>query len=286
MKTEEWKNILKEYAVLTLATIILVVGIYFFKFPNNFSFGGVSGLAVVLTRAVPFSASAINFVINMALLVLGFVFLGKKFGIKTVYVSILSSVGVSAMEALVPLQAPLTDQPVLELIFAIVLPAFSAAILFNMEASGGGTDIIAMIIKKYSTINTSRALLFVDLIIVMVAWFAFDLQTGLFSLCGLMAKSLVIDKVIADMNLSKYLTIICEDPGPICEYIHKELHRSSTVFKGEGSFTHENKTIVMTAMNRKQAVKLRRFIQGREQHAFIMITNSSETVGKGFHFFD
>lgn len=286
MKTEDWKNILKEYAVLTLATIILVVGIYFFKFPNNFSFGGVSGLAVVLTKAVPFSASAINFVINMALLVLGFVFLGKKFGIKTVYVSILSSVGISVMEALVPLKAPLTDQPVLELIFAIVLPAFSAAILFNMEASGGGTDIIAMIIKKYSTINTSRALLFVDLIIVMVAWFAFDLQTGLFSLCGLMAKSLVIDKVIADMNLSKYLTIICEDPEPICEYIHKELCRSSTVFKGEGSFTHENRTIVMTAMNRKQAVKLRRFIQSREQHAFIMITNSSETVGKGFHFFD
>ena len=143
-----------EYLILTLATIILDVGVYFFKFPNNFSFGGVTGLSVLLAQMLPFRASTLNFMINMLLLVFGFLFLGKGFGMKTVYVSVLSSVGLSLLDAFVPMNAPLTHQPVLELIYAIVLPAFSSAMLFNVNASGGGTDIIAMILKKYYLITS------------------------------------------------------------------------------------------------------------------------------------
>ena len=118
----------KIYGILTLATLIMDFGIYVFKFPNNYSFGGVSGIAIVLSALIPLSASTINFVINMALLALGFLFLGRDFGIKTVYVSVLSSVGLSLMEKLFPMSQPLTNEPVLELIFAIALPAFAAAI--------------------------------------------------------------------------------------------------------------------------------------------------------------
>lgn len=131
-----------EYGVITMATLLLVVGVYFFKFPNNFSFGGVTGIAVVLSAMSKASASSYTFIINMALLAFGFLFLGKSFGAKTVYVSVLTSVGLSALEKLFPMSAPLTTEPVLELIFAIFLPALSAAILFNIGASGGGTDII------------------------------------------------------------------------------------------------------------------------------------------------
>lgn len=112
-----------EYGVITVATLLLVVGVYFFKFPNNFSFGGVTGIAVVLSAMSKASASSYTFIINMALLVLGFLFLGKSFGAKTVYVSVLTSVGLSALEKLFPMSAPLTTEPVLELIFAIFLPA-------------------------------------------------------------------------------------------------------------------------------------------------------------------
>lgn len=276
----------QEYAVLTIATLIMVVGIYVFKFPNNFSFGGVTGIAVILAKVTSITPGTWTFLINMALLVLGFVMLGKSFGIKTVYVSVLMSVSLSAMEKLFPMSHPLTSQPVLELIFAIFLPAFASAILFNVGASGGGTDILAMVLKKYTTFNIGTALFIVDLLITVSACFLFDPQTGLFSFTGLMAKSLVIDGVIENINLCKYFTIICDDPVPICDFITKNLNRSATIFRAEGTYTHSEKTIILTVMKRSQAVMLRNYIHLNVPGAFMMITNSSEIIGKGFRGFN
>ena len=271
-----------EYGLITLAALLLVVGVYFFKFPNHFSFGGVTGIAVVLSAVTPFSTGTINFVINMALLVLGFASLWREFGLKTVYVSVLISVGLSGLEEFFPLQAPLTNEPVLDLIFAIVLPALSSAILFNIGASGGGTDIVAVLLQKHSTVNIGTALFLVDLSITVAAFFIFDIQTGMFSFCGLMAKSLVIDSAIENINLCKYFTIVCDNPEPICEFIHVNLDRSATIFQAEGTFTHHRKYVILTVMKRGQAVQLRNFIRQIEPHAFLMITNSSEIIGKGF----
>lgn len=281
---EKWKirrNVI-EYVLMTAASLILIVGVYFFKFPNNFSFGGVTGLAVVLSAVTPLSAGTLNFVINMLLLVVGFVFLGKSFGIKTVYVSILTSVGLSVLEKIYPMSKPFTNEPVLELIFAIVLPALSSAILFNIGASGGGTDIVAMVLKKHTPINIGTSLFLVDVLITVAACFIFDAQTGLCSLCGLLAKSLVIDSAIENINLCKYFTIICDEPEPICEFIHKELMRSATIFKAEGTYAHQQKYVILTVMKRSQAVQLRNFIKMNQPMAFMMITNSSEIIGKGF----
>ena len=276
-------NVGLEYVILTVATLIMVVGVYIFKFPNNFSFGGVTGIAVVLSAVTPMSASTINFVLNMVLLVLGFLFLGRGFGLKTVYVSVLMSVGLSCLEYYFPMSQPLTNEPVLELIFAIALPAFSSAILFNIGASGGGTDIIAMIMKKHSKMdNIGIPLFLVDLIITVMACLVFDVKTGLFSFTGLLAKSLVIDGVIENINLCKYFTIICDDPEPICKYIHEELNRSATVYEGVGTYAHKKKYIILAVTKRGQAVELRNYIRVHEPDAFLMITNSSEIIGKGF----
>ncbi len=136
-RTRKIYETIMEYLILTVATAFLVVGVYVFKFPNHFSFGGVTGIAVVLGELAPISPATINFIINMALLVLGFLFLGRDTGLKTVYVSLLTSVGLSLMEWLAPMEKPLTTEPVLELLFAIVLPAVSSAILFNI---GGFVD--------------------------------------------------------------------------------------------------------------------------------------------------
>lgn len=275
-----------EYLMLTAATLILVLGVYLFKFPNHFSFGGVTGIAVVLSAVLPASPGSITFIINVALLVLGFLFLGKDAGIKTVYVSLLTSLGLSVAELISPMEHPLTTEPVLELVFAIVLPAFSAAILFNMGASSGGTDIIAMILKKYTTLNIGTALFIVDLGIVVAACFVYDTQTGLFSLCGLLAKSLVVDGVIENINLCKYFTIICDDPDPICDFILNDLNRSATVYHAQGAYQHNDKTVIITITKRSQAVELRNFIRKTQPGAFIAITNSSEIIGKGFRGFN
>lgn len=274
--------IFREYTILTIATFIMVFGIYVFKFPNHFSFGGVTGIAIILQGLFSLSAGSFTFLINMLLLIFGFLFLGKSFGTKTVYVSVLMSVLLGACERLFPMSQPITQEPVLELIFAIVLPALASAILFNRDASSGGTDIIAMILKKYTSVNIGTALFLVDLLITIAACFVFDAQTGLFSFCGLMAKSLVIDNVIESINLCKYFTIVCDNPQPICDYITNELQRSATIFKAEGSYSGKEKTIILTVMKRHQAVQLRNFIKQKEPLSFIMITNSSEIIGKGF----
>ena len=280
-KYEKHKEI-ADWIWLTIATIILDIGVYVFKFPNNFTFGGVTGISMILARIGSLSPATYNLIINMFLLVLGFIFLGKSFGVKTVYVSLLNSLLLKYMEYAFPMDKPLTDQPVLELIFAIILPSVGAAILFNRGASGGGTDIVAMIVRKYTSFNIGTALFLVDLTITICACFVFDVETGLFSFTGLMAKSLVIDGVIENINLCKYFTIVCDDPEPVCKFITETLGKSATVFKAEGAYTHGEKTVILSVMKRSQAVMLRNYIHSTQPGSFIMITNSSEIIGKGF----
>lgn len=275
-------KLFKDYIVITLAVIIMDLGIYAFKFPNHFSFGGVSGLAVVLNEILGISAAQINLVINLALLVIGFAVLGKSFGLKTAYATVLSSVVLSLMEKMMPISAPLTNQPMLELAYAIALPAVAAAMLFYVDASGGGTDIVAMILKKYTTIDIGTALLISDVAIVALSFIAFDVRTGLFSVCGLLAKSIFVDRTMDQMRLCKYFTIISSDPEPICDFIQNVLNRSTTLYNAEGGYSHENKKVILCALDRRQAVILQRFIRQTDDSAFIMITKSSETFGKGF----
>lgn len=277
------KSILREYGLITANTAVIAVGVYFFKFPNNFTFGGVTGLSVVLAKVTPLSPSTVNFILNIVLIVLGFAFLGREFGVKTFYSSLLLSVSLSLLEYVCPMKGPLTDDPMLELIFAVLLPAFGSAVLFNIGASSGGTDIVAMILKKHTSIDIGRALLFSDLLVTLSALFVFSIKTVLFSILGLLTKSLVIDNVIESINQSKYFNVVCSEPDVICRFIVEKLHRSATVCDATGAYSHHHKYVVFTVMKRPQAFQLRRFIKETEPDAFILITNTSEIIGKGFH---
>ena len=275
------KSKLKNFALLTVSTLIMAVGVYFFKFANNFTFGGITGLAVLIARFSPLSASDFTFIANMLLLLLGFIILGKKFAIKTAYSSILLSL--SLLERLCPMDGPLTDQPILELIFAIVLPAFGSAILFNIGASSGGTDVIAMILKKYTSVDIGKALLLSDFLITLAGFFVFDIQTGLYSFLGLTMRSTLIDSFIESLNRSKYFNVVCSNPEDICSYIKDKLHRSATIVLAQGAFSGEDKYIVLTVLSPTEAIKLRNFIKATTPDAFLLISNTSEIIGKGFH---
>lgn len=284
---EEHKNIsdiVKEYAVITLGVLMVVAGVYFFKFPNHFTIGGVTGIAILFSSIFGNSVSSgtIVLVINFILLIIGYLILGKSFGIKTAYGSILMSVALKLLEVMFPMSSPLTAEPMLELAFAVALPAVGSAILFNIGGSTGGTDIIAMLLKKYTSLDIGRSLFLTDLFMTLTAFLVFNIQTGLLSLLGLILKSAVVDTVIENMNLHKYLTIICEEPDPISDYILNNLHRSATLCEAKGAFSHKEKTVILTVMNRGQAVQLRRFIKQREPDAFVLITNTSEIIGRGF----
>ena len=274
----------KTFLLVNLGVLLLTCGVYFFKLPNHFSTGGVSGLAILLGSVVPVSTATLMAVINIALLVLGYLFLGREFGFWTTYCSLMYSAETWLLEELFPMTAPFTDQPLLELCFAMMLPAVGSALLFNYNASSGGTDIIAMILKKYTTISdVGKGLFLSDSVIALASFFFFGAETGLFSMLGLFLKSFVVDSVIESINLCKFFSIVTSKPQEICDYIIHELHHSSTVVDGQGAFSHQDKKVVLTAVRRGEAVRLRQKCKQIDPHSFMFITNTSEIIGKGFH---
>lgn len=276
------KTALKEFPMLTIGTALVALGVYFFKFPNNFSTGGVTGLAILLSAVFPISSATFASVLNVAFLILGFIVLNKGFGARTIYCSLLFSALLSGLEWLCPLSAPLTDQPLLELLFAVILPALGSGILFNMQGSTGGTDILAMILKKYTSLDIGQALLYVDVIIAGSTLFLINVETGLFSLLGLLLKSVLVDTVIESINRKKSVILVTSFPEEIASFITHNLGRSATIWEAKGAYSHETKWVVMSALSRSQAVILRRHLKAVDPHGFMMVTNSSEIFGKGF----
>ncbi len=273
----------RDWALMTLGTLILTVGVYFFKYPNNFALGGVSGLSVVLGKVIPFvSPAQIVTILNIVFLIVGFIFLGQKIGIRTIYCSLLFSGALSLLEAFYPMSKPLTDQPFLELCFAVLLPGIGSALVFNCEGSTGGSDILALILKKYLKIEVGRALLMVDIAVVIVSFFTFDIKTGLFSLLGLLAKAFLVDSVIENINISKFFIIVTSNPEPIVEYIESKLHRGATRWEGVGCYTGGQRTLLLVVMNRAQAMHMRDFVHTVDKDAFVLISSSSDIIGKGF----
>ncbi len=278
------KNNMQKFLTINLGVLLLSVGVYFFKFPNNFSTGGVSGLAIILGRVIPsLSPATMMSVINIALLVIGFVFLSRDFGFWTTYCSLMFSFETWLLERIYPMARPFTDQPLLELCFAIMLPAVGSALLFNNDASSGGTDIVAMILKKYTGMqDIGKALLASDGLIALSSCLLFGMQTGLFSLLGLFLKAFVVDSVIESINLCKFFAIVTSKPQEINEYIIHELNHSSTVIDAMGAYSHAGRKVILIACRRGEAVRLRQKCRALDPQCFMFITNTSEIIGKGF----
>ncbi len=274
---------LKNFLIITISIFIMAVGVYFFKFPNNFCFGGVTGAAVVFAKITPLSASAFSFVVNFLLLGLGFIFLGKEFALKTTYATVLLSALLLVFEKFHPMEHPLSNEPMLELVFAITLPAIASALLFYEGASSGGTDVVAMIVKKYTHVQDIGIALFItDLIMIIIACFVFDIKTALYSFVGLTVKSFLIDAIIENIMLRKSVMITCDDKDAICQFIIKDLNKSATIVKAKGAYSNEDKYLIFTTLTRQQAAAVRAYIHRNHLKAFISMSSTSEVFGKGF----
>ena len=277
------RQLARELALMVLGTALVAAGSYFFKFPNHFSTGGVTGLAVLINAALPaLPASNVAAVLNLLSLVLGFAVLGRGFGVRTIFCTVLFSAMLAGLEAAVPLSAPLTDQPLLELLFGVLLPALGSAVLFNIEASTGGTDIVAMALKKVTPMDIGMALLLSDVLIAGGTLFLYDIRTGLFSLLGLMLKSVLVDSAIESLNRRKSFIVVTTCPEELCQFITGRLRRSATCWPATGAYSGEECTVVLTVISRGQAVVLRKYLRGLDPHAFMVVSNSSEIFGKGF----
>ena len=283
LSTVKFRKTLKSYLFITLGSILMSVGIYFFKFPNNFSTGGVSALSLILSSLMPkITPGEYMLVTNIILLFAGVLVFGKKFAFKTVYCSMILSLFTLLFEKIIPLTHTVTNEKMIELIFAIGLTAVGSAMIFNEYASSGGTDIIAMILKKYTNLNIGKALFCADFVLAGASIFVFNIETGLFSLLGLLLKAFVVDAVIDGINLNKCFIIVTSKNKEVCDFINTVLKRGATISECKGSFTDANKTMIVTVLKRNQAKLLKQYIKEIDMHAFTLILNSSDVLGKGF----
>lgn len=281
------KKHITDFMLINFGLLLVSIGICLFKIPNHFATGGVSGLAIIASSLFPkIDVGPMMLIINIVLLIIGYFFLGSDFGSKTVYSSFALSGLVWILQKLIPLSRPLTDDMLLELIYSILFPAVGSAIVFNCNASTGGTDIVAKILSKFTNLNIGKTLMLTDFLIAVGAGAVFGIKIGLYSALGLILKAFMIDFVIEGLNISKQMVIISSKDLEIREFIVKELHRGATIYKAEGAFTHKQENVISTIVSRRQAIKLRTYIRSIDSSAFITISNTSETIGKGFRSID
>jgi uncharacterized membrane-anchored protein YitT (DUF2179 family) len=275
-------TIIKEYLIITLGALLIALEVHVFEIPNGFTIGGVSGIGIALGKLIGFGTTNIIALLNILLLILGFVFLGRSCGIRTVYCSLIYSGFLKLLDLVMPIKQPLTDEPLLELCCVIILTAIGSGLIFHYEATSGGTDIIAMILKKYTPLDVGKALLCVDFVVSISAFFVFSIKIGLISVVGVFVRGFLIDAVVENFNSCKYFTIITDKPEEIKKYVLEDLSRGATLIRAEGAYTGSEKTVVYTVCRRFEARRLQQTVHRIDPSAFTIITTSSEIIGSGF----
>ena len=282
IKTIDKKKAFKEFALMTVGSILMALSLYFFKSPNGFVTGGVGGLGIILGKYTTGSMGIWVTGLNILLLILGFIVLGKSMGIKTIYCTLLYSGVVDLLEIILPMEKPLTDQPLLELVWAIIFTGIGQAMIFYADGSSGGTDILALILKKHTSMDVGKAMLLVDILISAASFFAYGIKTGLYSVLGLFCMTFLIDIALESFSSCKYFVIITDKPQEITDFILKEMDHGATLVKGEGVYTHNEKAMLHTVCRRREAIRLQKQIKRIDPQAFTIITTSSEIIGSGF----
>ena len=302
-KAQQRKRSVLRWVILIFGIIMMSCSVYFLQTPNDFTLGGIAGIAVILESFIKplapfFTQGVIMAIINVALLIIGLIILGKQCTVRTIFCSLFYTAFIWLFEYLDVIGAintaigrvneagvalrSLTDEPLLELVYAILLFGIGGALVFNCGASSGGTDIIALILKKFTNINVGMALMIIDMIVVLVSFYTFDVDKGLFSVLGLFTKSFLLDGVIESIGKTKYLTIITENPEKIAEYILKVINHGYTMYDAEGGYTHKKKKVLVTVCKRSEALKIKMKIHQEDPASFVIITDANEILGKGF----
>ncbi len=272
----------KDILLIFFGTLLMAVSYFFFLVPNGFVLGGVGGLGIILGRLTTLSTGTWLTALNVLLLIVGFISLGKSVGVKTVFCTLLYSGMIDILELIFPRQKVLTDQPFLELVSAVLMAGIGQAMIFHADASSGGTDILALILRKHSSMNVGTALLCVDIVVCAASFFAIEIREGLFSVLGIIGLTFLIDSALETFSSCKYFIIITDHPDEISAFILKELDHSATLVKGEGIYTRGEKEMLHTVCRRREAIHLQRYIKKIDPGAFTIITTSSEIIGSGF----
>lgn len=274
-------KLMKEYVLATVGVIVVALGLEYFLFPNGIAAGGVSGLALVLNSLLGLEPSIIVFICNIILFALAFVLIGGSFGAKSIYSSIMLSIVMWIIEVFLKPQG-ITDNFVLASIFGSGCIAIGTAIVFNQEASTGGTTIVAKMINKYFHLPIGQGLLIADCTVTLLAIYSFGIERGLFGLLSAILVGILVDRFIEGFNPVKQVFVITNKEKLILEFITKDIDRGCTVLAGKGGYTGSDTSIIYTVLNAGEFITLKQFIMENNPEAFITVNESTKALGKGF----
>ncbi|NMF06150.1 YitT family protein [Clostridium beijerinckii] len=277
------KSKFREYLIITFGIILVALSIEYFYAPNNIAAGGVTGIAIIINAVVPsFSIGVVSFVLNGLLFIVALVFIDGKFGVKTIYASLGLSVIIWAIERFLNPVA-ITNDLMMATIFGTLISAFGMAIIFNENASTGGTDILAKMLNIFFHLDIGKSLLVVDFVITLASAFVFGVDVALYSMLSIILLGLIVDRVIEGFNACKSIFIISKNNYEISRYIIDTLDRGCTFINGVGAFTEKETNILYAVLSRNQFIKLKKFIKDVDPDAFITVGEVHEVLGEGFN---
>ena len=277
MKTKtDYKSILIEINILTIAIAIIVVAVYFFLVPSHTSISSMSGLGIVLSNFVPLPLSAITMILNVVLLIIGFFTCGKEFGLKTVYTSVMLPVFLGIFENIFPNTGSITNSQELDVLCYILVVSVGLSILFNRNASSGGLDIVAKIINKYFHMELGKAMSLSGMCVALSAALVYDKKTVVLSVLGTYFNGIVLDHFIFDHNIKRRVCIITKKEEELRQFIVRDLHSGATIYEAIGAYNMEKRNEIITIVDKGEYQKLMKYINQEDPEAFITVYTVSD----------
>lgn len=274
-----WKN-LKEILIITFGTVIVAAAVFFFMMSSNISVGSISGLAIVVTNYVPLSVSAVTFVFNVVLLLLGFLLIGREFGSKTVYTSILLPIVIGIFEKMDPENLSLTKDPFIDMIAYCFFVSIGLSILFNHNASSGGLDIVAKLMNKYLHIELGKAMSLAGMCVALSSALVNESKIVVISVIGTYLNGIILDHFIFGATIKKRVCILSPKLEEIRQFIIHELHSGATIYESYGAYNHEPKKEIITIVDKTEYRKLMDFMQKTDKDAFVTVYAVNEIIYK------
>ena len=274
------KKFIREYGIITLGIFIISMAVYFFMIPSNVIVGSLSGLVIVLANFVPLPISVMTFILNAALLVIGFIFIGKEFGAKTVYTSIMLPVFLFIFEKIVPNNKSLTGDILIDTICYILVVSIGLAMLFNANASSGGLDIVAKIVNKYLHVEIGKAMTITGMCVAVSSIFVYGTKEVILSILATYVNGIVIDNFIGGFNRRKRVCILSDHYEVVQKFITEEFKRGVTLYAAVGGYNKTEKIEIVTILTQNEYGKLLEYLHTVDMRAFVTVSTVNEVIGE------
>ena len=275
---KKYVELVKEFAMITVATAIVAAAVFFFLVPSNVSVGSISGLAIVLGNFIPLPISALTMIMNVGLLIVGFLLVGREFGAKTVYTSILLPVIIGILEKIYPNNVSMNGDPFLDMICYVFLVSVGLAMLFNRNASSGGLDIVAKLLNKFLHMDLGNAMSVSGMVVALSSALVYDKKIVILSVLGTYLNGIVLDHFIFGFNLKKRVCIVSQKEEEIRNFILHELHSGATVYEAYGAYNLDPRREIITIVDKNEYAKLMTYIEKVDPSAFVTVYTVNKII--------